>query len=151
MGANARGPRDDRRVETANRLHSLAIHLLRRARREDALTGISPARLSALSVAGFGGPDTVSELSAAEGVSLPTMSRMVSALEADGLVQRTGDVRDGRIARLAVTEKGLRVLQEGRARRTAQVNEILQELSEEELESVDRAVEALERILGGPH
>lgn len=150
MRANASGPRGDRRAETANRLHSLAIHLLRQARREDALTGISPARLSALSVVGFGGPVTVSELATSEGVSVPTVSRIVSALRADGLVERTGDVRDGRITRVAVTEKGMRVLKEGRDRRTAQVDEILQALSAEELGSVDRALAALERILGGP-
>jgi hypothetical protein len=39
----------------ADRLHSAAIHLLRRVARQDAATGLGPARLSALSVIVFGG------------------------------------------------------------------------------------------------
>ena len=53
--------RDDAE-RTADRLHSAAIHLLRRLRREDAATGLSAPRLSALSVVVFGGPLTLGEL-----------------------------------------------------------------------------------------
>ena len=42
----------------ADRLHSAAIHLLRRVRQQDTATGEGPARLSALSVLVFGGPMT---------------------------------------------------------------------------------------------
>src|SRR5215510_2529732 len=43
-------------VTVADRLHSAAIHLLRRVRKQDVATGEGPARLSALSVLVFGGP-----------------------------------------------------------------------------------------------
>jgi len=43
----------------ADRLHSAAIHLLRRVRKQDVLAGEGPARLSALSVLVFGGPKTL--------------------------------------------------------------------------------------------
>ncbi|MGZ6143541.1 MAG: hypothetical protein ACXWLM_09385, partial [Myxococcales bacterium] len=56
----------------ADRLHSAAIHVLRRVRAEDTRTGLSPARLSALSVVVFGGPLTLGRLAAAEKVSAPT-------------------------------------------------------------------------------
>ena len=46
-------------LETARRLHSAAIHLLRALRRQDAASGVGPARLSALSVLVFGGPTTL--------------------------------------------------------------------------------------------
>ena len=65
----------------ADRLHSAAIHLLRRVRKQDAATGEGPARLSALSVLVFGGPMTLGQLAAAEQVKPPTMSRIVTGLE----------------------------------------------------------------------
>src|SRR5262249_22209397 len=74
-------------AELADRLHSAAIHLLRRLRRTDPQTGISAAQLSALSVL-MGGPRTISELAAAEQVQPPTMSRLVREMEAAGLVER---------------------------------------------------------------
>ncbi|MDQ3996553.1 MAG: hypothetical protein M3303_05995, partial [Gemmatimonadota bacterium] len=73
---------DDAATELADRLHSAAIHLLRRLRREDARTGLSGPRLSALSVVVFAGPLTLGELAAAEQVRPPTMTRLVRALEA---------------------------------------------------------------------
>jgi DNA-binding MarR family transcriptional regulator len=151
MTTTDREPHSGLETDLANRLHSAAIHLLRRARRDDPLSGTSPARLSALSVVGFGGPVTISDLAAAEGVSVPTISRIVAALEGDGLIDRHADTRDARIAHLTATEKGLRVLREGRARRTTYVGEMLRELSPQELEAVEKAVAALERHLGGPH
>lgn len=138
-------------TDLANRLHSAAIHLLRRVRQSDVLTGISPARLSALSVVGFGGPCTISDLANAEQVSLPSISRIVAALEQEGLVRREGDERDGRLVRIAATEKGLRILQEGRARRTGQLNDLLKQMTTAELEATAQAVAALERLLSGPH
>ena len=52
----------------ADRLHSAAIHLLRRLRVEDEALGISAPRLSALSVLVFAGPRRVGELAEAEQV-----------------------------------------------------------------------------------
>src|SRR6476661_10655355 len=87
----------DLAASTAIRLHSAAIHLLRRLRREDDASGLSAPRLSALSVVVFGGPLTLGALAAAEQVRPPTMTRIVSALEAAGLVQREPGPRDGRV------------------------------------------------------
>src|ERR671914_1928025 len=101
----------------ADRLHSAAIHLLRRLRRTDTKTGLSGPRLSALSVVVFGGPLTLGELAAAEQVKPPTMTRLVRALEARGLVSREPDERDGRVVRLRATAKGRTLMAEGRARR----------------------------------
>ena len=44
--------------ETADRLHSAAIHLLRRLRVRDRESGVGPAQLSALSVLVVGGAGT---------------------------------------------------------------------------------------------
>lgn len=76
-------------IETlAGELNSVAIHLVRRLWREDESLGITPARLSALSVLVFGGPHSISRLAEAEQVAPPTMSKIVSALEQAGLVGR---------------------------------------------------------------
>src|SRR3954467_2258933 len=81
-------------ADLADRLHSAAIHLLRRLRRADTASGLPAPRLSALSVLVFGGPLTVSELAAAEQVRPPTMTRIIGALEAAGLAEREGDPKD---------------------------------------------------------
>src|ERR1700724_1673699 len=78
------GPGRDTR-EVAERLHSAAIHLLRRVRKQDLATGEGPARLSALSVLVFGGPMTLRQLAAAQPVKPPTMTRIVNGLERSGL------------------------------------------------------------------
>src|ERR687896_275833 len=107
----------DTAAALADRLHSAAIHLLRRLRRVDATTGLSGPRLSALSVVVFGGPLTLGELAAAEQVKPPTMTRLVRALKARGLVTREPDERDGRVVWLRATAKGRTLMAEGRARR----------------------------------
>ena len=131
----------------ADRLHSAAIHLLRRLRSEDDELGISPPRLSALSVVVFAGPLQIGELAAAEGVAAPTMTRLVDGLERDGLVVRTPDPDDGRAVRVGATRRGSRVLQRGRARRVETLARGLRSLSSEELDTLARGVDALERML----
>src|SRR5229473_2111765 len=79
---------DNVTVHTADRLHSAAIHLLRRLRRQDDASGLTAPRLSALSVIVFSGPLTLGALATAEQVRPPTMTRLVAALEEAGLVVR---------------------------------------------------------------
>src|SRR5205809_8094359 len=104
--------------DLADRLHSASIHLLRRARRTDPLTGVSAAQLSALSVL-MGGPRTLGEMAAAEQVRPPTMSTLVAEMEHLGHVRRSRDPADARVARIEMTAKGRRVLAKGRALRIA--------------------------------
>jgi DNA-binding MarR family transcriptional regulator len=136
-------------VETADRLHAAAIHLLRRLRREDVTTGVPPARLSALSVLVFGGPMNLSALAAAEQVSAPTMTKIVQGLEASGLVTRKKDAVDGRGSVIAATRTGRRIMQEGRRRRVERLARDVAGLPPSERETLDRAVDILERIAGG--
>src|SRR3954464_6250973 len=103
--------------QVASALNSAAIHLLRRLRKEDEALGLSAARLSALSVVGFGGPQTLSGLATAEQVSRPTMSRIVAALERARLVERIADEGDGRVQWIHITPNGKTVLERGRGRR----------------------------------
>src|SRR5205823_10548650 len=120
-------------LEAADRFHSAAIHALRHVRRDDPETGLSAARLSALSVLVFGGQRTLGELAAAEHVRPATMTRIVQALEQDGLVRRESDPDDGRVTRLHATAKGERVLWRGRERRVANLAGLLSGLSAAEV------------------
>ena len=97
-----------RSVEAADRFHSAAIHALRQVRREDPATGLSTARLSALSVLVFGGPRTLGELAAAEQVRPATMTKIAQSLVEDGHARRRADPADGRVVRLSATAKGRR-------------------------------------------
>src|SRR5437773_61599 len=84
--------------ETADRLHSAAIHLLRRLRVRDRESGVGPAQLSALSVLVLGGgPRSLGELAEAEQVRPPTMSRIVAGLVRAGLVRRGEDRKSTRL------------------------------------------------------
>src|SRR3954469_871820 len=125
----------------AERLHAAAIHLLRRLRRQDAAMGLTAARASALSIMVFGGKVTIGQLAQAEQVSAPTMTRLVVAMERDGLVIREDDPRDGRVVWLRATAKGTRILHEGRRRRVAALAEDLATLEAAERDTLAAAAE----------
>jgi DNA-binding MarR family transcriptional regulator len=134
-------------VEIADRLHSAAIHLLRRVRKQDLATGEGPARLSALSVLVFGGPISPGQLAAAEQVKPPTMTRIVAGLESSGLAKRVPDLSDGRRVRIHATPAGIRLLQRGRRMRIEQLAKQLEGLTGRDLSTLDEAVEILARVL----
>lgn len=135
------------RERIATRLHAAAIHLLRAVRREDPASGLSPARLSALSVLVYGGPRTIGALAAAEQVTPPTMTRLVAALEADGYVAREPSPRDGRAVIVHATPRAHEALEAARRRRVAQLLGLLAGLSDGEWARLGEAVTSLETAL----
>jgi DNA-binding MarR family transcriptional regulator len=139
--------KSNRHLQAADRFHSAAIHALRRVRRDDPETGLSAARLSALSVLVFGGPRTLGELAAAEQVRPATMTPIVQALERDGLVQRESDPDDRRVTRLRPTSKGERVMWRGRERRVRNLATTLSALTDDEVARIHEAAELVERAL----
>lgn len=136
-----------RRRATADRLHSAAIRLLRGVRRVDAAMGLGPAKSSALSVLVFGGPRSAGALAAAEGVKPPSLTRVIRELEADGLIRRRPDPRDGRAVTLEATAKARRTLEAGRARRTSLLAEWLATLDPMEARTLEQALPVLEKIV----
>jgi DNA-binding MarR family transcriptional regulator len=137
-----------RRVEqVADRLHSASIHLLRRVRRRDDESGVTAPHLSALSVLVFGGARTLGELAEAEQVRPPSITRVVRNLEADGLVEREPDPADRRIVRVRATDRGRRILEEGRRRRIADLAARLRPMEPADLEILERAAELIERVV----
>lgn len=132
-----------KRSRLAERLHSIAIHVLRHARESDRESGLGPARLSALSVLVYGGPSALVELATAEQVQPPTMTRIVQGLEQDGLVRRQQSGEDRRSVVLHATRKGREVLERARQRRLARIEALLENADARDLARVD---EALSRV-----
>jgi DNA-binding MarR family transcriptional regulator len=133
------------RREAADRIHSAAIHLLRRVHEVDAdAMRISPARASALSVLVFGGARSLTELAEAERVTSATMSKLVAAMEGERLVRRHPDVNDARSIRIEPTAKGRRILERGRERRLDLLERLLASASDADVAAVHRAASVIE-------
>ncbi len=131
----------------ADRLHSAAIHLLRRLRVEDKALGLSGPRASALSVVVFRGPITMGALAEAEQVRRPTITRLVDGLERRGLARRVNDPTDGRVQLVEATAAGTRLLQKGRARRVERLMQGVMQLTEEEQQVLAHAADLMEQSL----
>jgi DNA-binding MarR family transcriptional regulator len=130
----------------AEMLHRGAIGLLRGVKVADQETGVSPQRLSALSVLVFGGPQSLASLATAEGVKPPTMSKLVAELENIGLVEKSPDPQDGRGLVIAATARGRKVMLAGRDRRLALLTHRLAGLSERELARLEAAAPVLLKL-----
>lgn len=138
---------DERAVDTADRLHSAAIHVLRMLRAEDAALGLTAPKLSALSVLVFRGPLSVGELAEAEQVTPATISRLVTELEARGLAQRSVDAADARVRRITATKSGIELLHAGRRRRVARLARAVAELPPAQRDALSEAVRTLEEMV----
>jgi DNA-binding MarR family transcriptional regulator len=139
--------REPAALALADQIHSAAIHLLRHLRKEDDASGLSAPRLSALSVVVFGGPVTLGQLARAEQVKPPTMTRIVTGLENDGMVRREGDKRDKRLTRIYATPKGRKVLMAGRARRVELLARAVENLSARQLADLRRGALLLRELI----
>lgn len=135
---------NEHKSEVADRLHSAAIHLLRRAAEEDRAAGLSRARLSALSVVVFRGPLTLGELATADGVRSATMTGIVNGLERDGLVRRRPHGRDRRAVNIEATASGRKLLERARAARIERIASRMDDLSADDLELLRRAAELVD-------
>ncbi len=137
--------------EVGRSLHSNAIHLLRRVRTEDSAMRIGPAQASALSVVVFSGPLTLNKLAEAEQVRPPTMSRVVEALVKEGLVRRETNRDDRRSVMISPTDKGTRILHEGRSRREKRLIKLLSKLDADEIRCLGKASRILSKLLVPEH
>jgi DNA-binding MarR family transcriptional regulator len=134
-------------TELAARLASLSTVLQRHLARADAGEGLTRARLSALALLVLGGPRTLGDLAAAERVRPPSMTRLVQAMEADGLVMREPHPSDGRSIIIRATAKGERQLEIGRLRQIAPLAEAISELDRAERTQLEDATDLLGRVL----
>ena len=131
----------------ANQLHSLSVHLLRQARISDRESGLTPERLSLLSILAYTGPQTITDIADIEMVSLPAITRIVNYMEELGYVQRERGAEDGRVVHVSVTPSGRKILEQGRTQRVQHVAEMLANLRRLELMVVSEATNLLETII----
>lgn len=134
-------------TELAARLASLSTVLQRDLSRADTSEGLTRARLSALALLVLGGPRTLGDLASAERVRPPTMTRLVHAMEADGLVAREPNPGDARSIIIRATPKGERQLEVGRSRQIAPLAEAISGLDRSSRRQLDEAADVLGRVL----
>jgi DNA-binding MarR family transcriptional regulator len=139
-------PEADARSEIAAVLHEQFARLTRRLRTLELPPGMTPERLSALSVIDKRGPISVTALADTEMVRPATMSRMVTALFEEGLVKRSDDKNDGRGVLISATPKGRRIYQRAQEQRLGRFAELLDSLSDEQLAAMRSLSEALDRL-----
>jgi DNA-binding MarR family transcriptional regulator len=129
--------------EAGRRLNSFAIHLLRGMHRVDAESGLTPARLSALSVLHFGGPRTLGRLARDEEVTSATMSRLVDALCDLGLAERAPHPDHAGMVVVSATEQGSELMRVAASRRIEVIAAALGELPTRDRRSVVAATSHL--------
>ena len=136
------------RSEIAALLHEQFARLSRQLRTLELPQGMTPERLSALSVIEKRGPISVTALAEKEMVRPATMSRMVTALVEEGLVKRSDDKTDGRGVLVSATPKGRRTYQRAQEQRLQHFAEVLDSLSVDQLAAMRNLTSALERLTG---
>lgn len=129
--------------QTARDLNSAAIHLLRGMRAADRASGLTPARLSALSVLVFAGPCTLGELARAEDVSGPTMTRVVDGLAGLGLAVRGAHPDSARQVLVSATPSGHELMGAAARRREDVIVAALRGLPAPQRQAVVAAAPAL--------
>jgi DNA-binding MarR family transcriptional regulator len=125
------------------------MRLSRKLRREGSGAHITPTLLAALSTINRHGPVTVGDLAIHEQVQKPTMTRILAELIERGLAARTPDPLDGRMAWVQVTQEGRRLLQRIRRRHDEYLAKRLKRLTSDELITLERAADILERLTEG--
>lgn len=136
------------RADVARLAHDLRIACMRVSRRVRFESGgaLAPHQFSVL-VRLLDHPSTLRDLAAFERVSPPTMSRTVNGLVETGLVAKAEDPDDGRAVALSLTDAGRDVVATERAKRDAWMAARLEDLTEEERETLTRATRILEEVL----
>ena len=132
--------------EAARDLNSGAIHLLRAMRRVDSEAGLTPSRLSALSVLVFGGAMPLGRLARLEGVTSPTMTRLVDALEEAGLASREEHPDSDRMVLVTATAAGRDLMLAAAERRVDVIVEAMGGLSADDRRALRGAAPALRRL-----
>jgi len=124
----------------------LAVLRLSRRLRQQAVGEVTASQLSALSVVAKHGEMSLGELAAIERVAPPSMTRIATRLETQGLLERRVDAVDRRVAQVAVSPAGEALLAETRTRRDAYLAARLQGFTSEERALLARAIPLLERL-----
>jgi len=110
---------------------------------------LSSSLVSVLATLDAEGPKTLGELATAERLTPPTITRIVAQLEERELLERTHDVNDRRVSRVALTPQGALLLVENRSRRNAYLAERIARLTPEQQDLLRAAAPLLDELAGG--
>ncbi|HEU5062315.1 MAG TPA: MarR family transcriptional regulator [Solirubrobacterales bacterium] len=137
--------------ERAAHLRTAIVRTARRLRQEAAAetSGLTPTSVAALATIERHGPLTPSEIAQIERVKRPTITRTLGCLEREGLIDRAPDPADGRSALVSVNAAGRERLRRLRSRKNAYLARRMRDLSPEEVDTLERAAEILERMREG--
>jgi DNA-binding MarR family transcriptional regulator len=128
----------------------VAVARLARRLRQQTGTDLTASLLSALWSIERLEPVTLGDLAVAERVQPPTLTRIASRLEEEGLVVRRTDANDRRVTIVQLSPDGRRLLERTRTRRTAYLTKRLRGLDREDVAILERAAPILERLAGEP-
>lgn len=137
--------------ERAAHVRTAIVRTARRLRQEAAAetSGLTPTSVAALATIERHGPLTPSEIAAIERVKRPTITRTLGCLEREGLIDRAPDPADGRSSLVSVNGAGRERLRRLRGRKNAYLARRMRDLTDEEVETLERAAEILERMREG--
>ena len=124
----------------------LSATRLARLLRQQSDTGLSPSQLSALSAIHVLGPVTLGALAEYERVAPPTITKAVTKLEADGLVERSADPGDRRVARVSTSREGEAVLARIRQRKNVWLAARLEQLDPADRDRLRDALDVLDSL-----
>ena len=133
----------------ASRLRFVIARTNRRMRQQAGVE-LTPTQLAFLATVARCGPITPSELAETERVKRPTATRVAAYLEQRGLIERAEHPSDGRVSLLSTSAEGRKLMTRLRNRKDTYLAEYLNKLDPEELETLDRAAEILERLVTEP-
>jgi DNA-binding MarR family transcriptional regulator len=136
-------------VIDVTRLRVALARLSRRLRRHQ-VAGLTPTQLAALATVEQQGPMRLGDLAAAEGIAPSTLTRLVTALEDSGFVQRCADPSDARASTLAITPHGHEIMEQIRSDITLALARSLRELSPDQRVALAAALPVLEQLAEPP-
>jgi DNA-binding MarR family transcriptional regulator len=121
--------------------------LVRYVRQVSTAGGLSSAASAVLGRLGRAGPQRLTELARAEGVSQPGMTQLVTRMERDGLVRRIASTDDRRGVLVEATDAGADLVRARRAERAAALRKLMDRLDPQEQSAVAIALPALARLI----
>lgn len=139
---------DDGAVADGSARLFVSVSRLGRVLRKNSPSGLGPGATSALSVVVKCGPLRAGDLAAREGVSAPTMTRIVAVLVGEGYVTKEADPDDARASLLAATEEGVRMVREVGSARSEVLLDRVRRLPPDQLSALLAALPALETLAG---
>ena len=137
-------PQKNQRTEAqaiGRALFGLIAGAVRRQPRDMSLTS-----LSTLATLELTGPRRITDLATSEGVTQPSMTALVIALERSGLVKRRSDPSDRRVALVTLTSDGMNCMRDRRQAGVEDFVQLISELPVDEADALAKSISALTHL-----